>query len=67
MKEYKRLIDVFKAHDIGYFFYNGGNDSADTALKISQISNKLNYPLQCIAIPKTVDNNVNLPLWAVPK
>jgi 6-phosphofructokinase 1 len=58
LKEYKRLIDVFKAHDIGYFFYNGGNDSADTALKISQISNKLNYPLQCIAIPKTVDNDL---------
>ena len=57
-KEYKRLIEVFKAHDIGYFFYNGGNDSADTALKISQISNKLNYPLQCIAIPKTVDNDL---------
>ena len=49
LKEYKRLIDVFRAHNIGYFFYNGGNDSADTALKISQISNKLNYPLQCIA------------------
>ena len=58
LKEYKRLIDVFKAHNIGYFFYNGGNDSADTALKISQISDKLNYPLQCIAIPKTVDNDL---------
>ncbi len=58
LKEYNRLIDVFKAHNIGYFFYNGGNDSADTALKISQISNKLNYPLQCIAIPKTVDNDL---------
>ena len=58
LKEYKRLIEVFKAHNIGYFFYNGGNDSADTALKISQISNKLNYPLQCIAIPKTVDNDL---------
>ncbi|MBC8221839.1 MAG: 6-phosphofructokinase [SAR86 cluster bacterium] len=56
--EYERLIEVFKAHNIGYFFYNGGNDSADTALKISQISNKLNYPLQCIAIPKTVDNDL---------
>ena len=56
--EYKRLIEVFEAHNIGYFFYNGGNDSADTALKISQISNKLNYPLQCIAIPKTVDNDL---------
>ena len=58
LKEYKRLIDVFRAHNIGYFFYNGGNDSADTALKISQISNKLNFPLQCIAIPKTVDNDL---------
>jgi 6-phosphofructokinase len=58
LKEYKRLIEVFQAHNIGYFFYNGGNDSADTALKISQISNKLNYPLQCIAIPKTVDNDL---------
>ena len=58
LSEYERLIGVFKAHNIGYFFYNGGNDSADTALKISQISNKLNYPLQCIAIPKTVDNDL---------
>jgi 6-phosphofructokinase len=58
LKEYKRLIEVFQAHNIGYFFYNGGNDSADTALKISQISKKLNYPLQCIAIPKTVDNDL---------
>ena len=58
LREYERLIKVFKAHNIGYFFYNGGNDSADTALKISQISNKLNYPLQCIAIPKTVDNDL---------
>ena len=56
--EYERLIKVFSAHNIGYFFYNGGNDSADTALKISQISNKLKYPLQCIAIPKTVDNDL---------
>jgi len=57
-KEYRRLIEVFKAHNIGYFFYNGGNDSADTAFKVSQISKKLNYPIQCIAIPKTVDNDV---------
>ncbi len=57
-KEYERLIEVFRAHNIGYFFYNGGNDSADTALKISQISKKLNYPIQCIAIPKTVDNDL---------
>ena len=58
LKEYERLIEVFKAHNIGYFFYNGGNDSAETALKSSQISNKLNYPLQCSAIPKTVDNDL---------
>ena len=58
LNEYLRLIEVFKAHNIGYFFYNGGNDSADTALKISQISKKLNYSLQCIAIPKTVDNDL---------
>ena len=56
--EYKRLVDVFKAHNIGYFFYNGGNDSADTAFKVSQISKKLGYPINCIAIPKTVDNDL---------
>ena len=58
LSEYLRLIEVFKAHNIGYFFYNVGNDSADTALKISQISKELKYPLQCIAIPKTVDNDL---------
>lgn len=57
-EEYERLIEVFKAHDIGYFFYNGGNDSADTCLKISQIAEKLNYPLQAIHVPKTVDNDL---------
>ena len=57
-KEYLRLVEVFKAHDIGYFFYNGGNDSADTAFKVSQISKKLGYPINCIAIPKTVDNDL---------
>ena len=59
-KEYRRLIEVFKAHNISYFFYNGGNDSADTAFKVSQIGKKLNYPIQCIAIPKTVDNDLVL-------
>ena len=59
-KEYERLIEVFKAHNIGYFFYNGGNDSADTAYKVSQISEQLNYPIKCIAIPKTVDNDLAL-------
>ena len=56
--EYERLIDVFRAHDIGYFFYNGGNDSADTCLKISQIAESLDYPLQAIHVPKTVDNDL---------
>ena len=57
-KEYERLFEVFAAHNIGYFFYNGGNDSADTAYKVSQISKKLGYPINCIAIPKTVDNDL---------
>lgn len=57
-KEYLRLMDVFKAHNIKYFFYNGGGDSQDTANKISQISEKLNYPITCIGIPKTVDNDL---------
>src|SRR6188768_3045496 len=56
--QYERLIDVFRAHDIGYFFYNGGNDSADTCLKVSQIAEKLGYPLQAIHVPKTVDNDL---------
>ena len=59
-KEYIRLVEVFKAHNIGYFFYNGGNDSADTAYKVSQISKELGYPINCIAIPKTVDNDLAL-------
>jgi 6-phosphofructokinase len=58
--QYERLIDVFRAHDIGYFFYNGGNDSADTCLKVSQIAQKLGYPLQAIHVPKTVDNDLVL-------
>jgi len=56
--EYERLIDVFRAHDIGYFFYNGGNDSMDTALKVSQISKQMGYPVACLGIPKTVDNDL---------
>ncbi|MDP3293426.1 MAG: 6-phosphofructokinase [Nevskia sp.] len=56
--EYERLIEVFKAHDIGYFFYNGGGDSADTCLKISQMAERLNYPLQAIHVPKTIDNDL---------
>jgi 6-phosphofructokinase len=56
--QYERLIDVFKAHDIGYFFYNGGGDSADTCLKVSQLAGRLGYPLTAIHVPKTVDNDL---------
>ncbi len=49
---------MFRAHDIGYFFYNGGNDSMDTAYKVSQIGAQLGYPIACIGIPKTVDNDL---------
>lgn len=56
--EYERLIEVFKAHNIGYFFYNGGGDSADTCLKISQLSETMGYPIQAIHVPKTVDNDL---------
>src|SRR4051812_31146589 len=57
-REYERLIEVFRAHDIGYFFYNGGNDSADTCLKVSQIAETMGYPLVAVHIPKTVDNDL---------
>lgn len=57
-REYERLIEVFKAHDIGYFFYNGGGDSADTCLKISQLSESMGYPLIAVHVPKTVDNDL---------
>jgi len=56
--EYERLIEVFRAHDIGYFFYNGGNDSMDTAHKVSLISKKMGFPVQAIGVPKTVDNDL---------
>ena len=56
--EYERLIEVFAAHNIGYFFYNGGGDSADTCLKVSQLSETLGYPIQAIHVPKTVDNDL---------
>lgn len=58
--QYARLIEVFKAHDIGYFFYNGGGDSADTCLKVSQLAEKMGYPIQAIHVPKTVDNDLPL-------
>jgi len=56
--EYERLIEVFKAHEIGYFFYNGGGDSQDTANKVSQLSREIDYPITCVGIPKTVDNDL---------
>jgi 6-phosphofructokinase len=56
--EYERLIEVFKAHDIGYFFYNGGGDSMDTAWKVSQLGEELGLPITCIGVPKTVDNDL---------
>jgi ATP-dependent phosphofructokinase / diphosphate-dependent phosphofructokinase len=56
--QYERLIEVFRAHDIGYFFYNGGNDSADTCLKVSQIAQALGYPVTAVHVPKTVDNDL---------
>jgi ATP-dependent phosphofructokinase / diphosphate-dependent phosphofructokinase len=56
--QYERLIEVFQAHDIGFFFYNGGGDSQDTAYKVSQISAMLDYPMVCVGIPKTVDNDL---------
>ncbi|MEX2364991.1 MAG: diphosphate--fructose-6-phosphate 1-phosphotransferase, partial [Pseudohongiellaceae bacterium] len=59
-EEYERLLAVFKAHNIGYFFYNGGGDSQDTANKVAQLSQQSDYPLTCIGIPKTVDNDLPL-------
>ena len=57
-REYERLIAVFQAHNIGYFFYNGGGDSADTCYKISRLSETLGYPVQAIHVPKTIDNDL---------
>jgi 6-phosphofructokinase 1 len=57
-RQYERLIEVFKAHDIGYFFYNGGGDSADTCWKVSELAERLGYPIQAIHVPKTVDNDL---------
>ena len=57
-REYERLIEVLRAHDIGCFFYNGGGDSSDTAYKVSQIGKKMGFPVQCIGVPKTIDNDL---------
>ena len=57
-REYHRLIEVFRAHDIGYFFYNGGGDSQDTAHKVVQLGKHLGYPIRCVGIPKTIDNDL---------
>jgi len=56
--QYERLIEVFRAHDIGFFFYNGGGDSQDTAYKVSQLGAELAYPIVCVGIPKTIDNDI---------
>jgi 6-phosphofructokinase len=56
--QYERLIDIFRAHDIGYFFYNGGNDSMDTAQKVSEIAVQMDYPIICVGVPKTIDNDL---------
>jgi len=56
--KYERLLDVFRAHDVRWFLYNGGNDSADTALKVSQLAAEYDYPLTCIGVPKTIDNDL---------
>ncbi len=57
-EKYERLLDVFRAHDVRWFLYNGGNDSADTALKVSQLAAEYDYPLTCIGVPKTIDNDL---------
>ncbi|MCD9029663.1 6-phosphofructokinase [Luteimonas sp. BDR2-5] len=56
--KYERLLDVLRAHDVRWFLYNGGNDSADTALKVSQLAKAFDYPLTCIGVPKTIDNDL---------
>ncbi|WP_256645551.1 6-phosphofructokinase [Thermomonas paludicola] len=56
--KYERLLDVLRAHDVRWFLYNGGNDSADTALKVSQLAAEFGYPLTCVGVPKTIDNDL---------
>ncbi len=57
-REYDRLLEVFRAHDIGFFFYNGGGDSQDTANKVAELASRSDYPITCVGIPKTVDNDL---------
>ena len=57
-KEYRRLVEVFRAHDIGYFIYNGGGDSMDTANKVAQVARRMDYDITCVGVPKTVDNDL---------
>jgi len=56
--KYERLLEVLRAHDVRWFLYNGGNDSADTALKVSQLAKEFGYPLTCVGVPKTIDNDL---------
>jgi 6-phosphofructokinase 1 len=56
--DYRRIIDVFEAHNIRYFFYIGGNDSMDTANKVSQYALKVGYELRAMGVPKTIDNDL---------
>lgn len=58
-RQYERLVEVFRAHDIGYFFYNGGGGSMDTALKVAQIGDLLGYPITAVGVPKTIDNDLD--------
>jgi 6-phosphofructokinase len=57
-EDFERIVEVFQAHDIGYFFYNGGNDSMDTAHKVAQLAAERGLDLVAVGIPKTIDNDV---------
>ncbi|MBH44686.1 MAG: 6-phosphofructokinase [Gammaproteobacteria bacterium] len=59
-REFQRILDVFKAHNIGYFFYNGGGDSQDTTNKLNEYCKSQNYSLVCIGLPKTIDNDLSV-------
>ena len=56
--DYKRILEVFKKHDVRYFFYNGGNDSMDTCNKISKYMQKVGYECRVMGVPKTIDNDL---------